>query len=360
MTGKYGTPFLPTFCDPGVCEVAKMWAGTSKQRIMGYRFRLEPYKGVKTRHTCPNCQRTRCFARYVDTEEQMNFPDHVGRCNHESKCGYHFTPRMYFDENPLEKERLHDEFIPKIKAITTLPPISYIDHETMQRSLKHYEMNRLFIFLKSRFGDEAAEGLMRRYNVGTSKHWNGATVFWQLDISGKVRSGKVMLYDAENGRRIKGPHCHITWAHSLLKMDNFNLKQCYFGEHLLASDRARTVALVESEKSALIASLFMPEYLWIASGGKHGAFNVESMAVLKNRKVVLFPDLGAMEYWRSKMWMMERMGIEVELFDGLEQIASEEEKEAGYDIADFMMKGIRLGYDHGHIVPRPQCPAVIR
>lgn len=58
-----------------------------------YRFKLEPYKGVKTRHTCPACKRSRCFARYIDTEGVLTFPDHVGRCDHEQRCGYHYTPK---------------------------------------------------------------------------------------------------------------------------------------------------------------------------------------------------------------------------------------------------------------------------
>ena len=53
-----------------------------------HRFILEPYKGIATRHTCPACHRKRCFSRYVDTEKQISFPDHVGRCDHEQKCGY--------------------------------------------------------------------------------------------------------------------------------------------------------------------------------------------------------------------------------------------------------------------------------
>ena len=71
---------------------------------MNYRFTLEPYKGVSTRHTCPNCHRKSCFAKYINTEKQINFPDYVGRCcNHEQKCGYNYTPKMYFDENPMAK-----------------------------------------------------------------------------------------------------------------------------------------------------------------------------------------------------------------------------------------------------------------
>lgn len=187
-------------------------------------------------------------------------------------------------------------------------------------------------------GRSAASELMQRYNVGSSKHWTGATVFWEVDISGRIRTGKVMLYNPENGRRIKEPHNHITWVHSLLKKEKFHLRQCLFGEHLLTADSHQTVALVESEKSALIASHFLPQYLWIATGGKNGAFNNETMSVLKNRQVLLFPDLGATEYWRGKMEMMQRLGIEVSLFDFMENNATDEERKAGYDIADYLLK----------------------
>ena len=43
-----------------------------------HRFILEPYKGVSTRHTCPNCHRQRCFSKYIDTEKQIKFPEYVG------------------------------------------------------------------------------------------------------------------------------------------------------------------------------------------------------------------------------------------------------------------------------------------
>lgn len=41
------------------------------------------------------------------------------------------------------------------------------------------------------------------------------------------------------------------------------MKQCLFGEHLLLQYPTKPVAIVESEKSALIASHFMPDlYGW--------------------------------------------------------------------------------------------------
>lgn len=105
--------------------------------------------------------------------------------------------------------------------------------------------------------------------------------FWQVDNQGKVRTGKVMLYYPETGKRVKEPYNHISWVHSLIPHKDFNLCQCFFGEHLINKDKTRPIALVESEKTALIASYYLPQFLWIASGGKNGCFNTKSLSVLK-------------------------------------------------------------------------------
>ena len=77
-----------------------------KNEMSTHRFILEPYKGIATRHTCPECHKKRSFARYIDTEGKIEFPPYVGRCNHEQSCGYHFTPKDFFEKNP-EKNILH-------------------------------------------------------------------------------------------------------------------------------------------------------------------------------------------------------------------------------------------------------------
>ena len=307
-----------------------------------HRFILEPYKGVSTRHTCPNCHRQRCFSKYIDTEMQIQFPEYVGRCDHEQKCGYHFTPRDYFEQNPYEK----DKFAEKENSFRSYAPIkeaqpvatSYMDLDIVNQSLRGYSANKLFQFLSTQFGETETLNLMKRYKVGTSKYWDGATVFWQTDNQSKVRTGKIMLYNSETGKRIKEPYNHVTWVHSVLHKDGYNLKQCFFGEHLLPQDKSRPVALVESEKTAIIASYYLPQFLWIASGGKNGCFNVNSLSVLAGRSVVLFPDLGATDYWKSKISLMKSCGIEVQMFDYLEANATEDERKEGYDIADYLLK----------------------
>ena len=109
-------------------------------------------------------------------------------------------------------------------------------------------------------------------------------------------------------------------------------------EALLPEEKSRPVALVESEKTAIIASYYLTQFLWIASGGKNGCFNANSLSALAGRSVVLFPDLGATDYWQSKIGLMKSYGIEVQMFDYLEANATENERKEGYDIADYLLK----------------------
>ena len=304
-----------------------------------YRFRLQPYKGISTRHTCPECKQKRCFSRYIDTEGKIQFPSYVGRCDHEQRCGYHYTPSDYFKDHPQEREQPSEEkmpiFIPRVAEQPK--PISYIPSKIVQASMQHYEANNLFRFLSLKFGREQTMELMKRYHVGTSKHWHGATVFWQTDCKDKARTGKIILYNPQTGKRVKQPFCHVTWVHAALHLTNFNLRQCFFGEHLLTSDKSKPVGLVESEKTALVCSVHLPHFTWVASGGKNGCLNEECLSILKGRTVSLFPDLGATDYWRSKIPMMRQLGIHAQLYDYLERAATDEQRKQGLDIADFLL-----------------------
>ena len=178
---------------------------------------------------------------------------------------------------------------------------------------------------------------MQMYHVGTAKKWGNSTVFWQVDKEGRVHTGKVMLYNPNTGKRVKEPYAKISWVHTVLNLSSFTLNQCFFGEHLLAGNN-KPVAIVESEKTAIIASAYIPNYIWLATGGKNGCFNEQHFDILCGRNVVLFPDIGMEDEWQKKAFLMRRKGINVILSDYLGQHASAEEKENGYDIADYLIK----------------------
>lgn len=306
-----------------------------------HRFILQPYKGVGSRHSCPACHKKRCFSRYIDTEKQISFPDDVGRCDHEQSCGYHLTPKEYFERNPQAKP-LHSDFDTpsawRVKPTEHRKPTSFIAAETVSQTLHGYEKNNLYLFLHSKFGAEDAFRLMKDYRVGTSKHWPGSCVFWQTDVNGETRTGKVMLYNADSGKRVKEPFNHVTWVHSLLRLPDFNLRQCFFGEHLLPMNRGKPVAIVESEKTALVAAYYLPEYVWLATGGKNGCFNSDALHVLRGCQVILYPDIGATGKWRQKLRLLRSLGIETSIFNFLEEVATDDERTAGLDIADYLLQ----------------------
>lgn len=267
--------------------------------------------------------------KYVDTQHEYVFPSYVGRCNRESKCGYHYSVRDYFRDEHIN---YIDDYEPIIKTCDIIPKVSHISISVLEQSKRAYTTNHLFSYCSSLFGVTKTTELFDRYHVGTASYWQGATTFWQVDVEGKVRTGKVMLYNAVTGKRVKYPYNHINWVHSILKIENYQLQQCFFGEHLLKENN-QTIAIVESEKTALIASQYLPQFLWLACGGKNGCLR-SRMHILNNRKVILFPDINAHEDWQKIVEEYSNISI----FNYLETYANDKQKAKGMDIADFLIQ----------------------
>ena len=248
-----------------------------------HRYTLEPYKGMNTRYHCPGCQvREKTFTRYIDTLTGEHIALNVGRCSRESNCGYHYTPKQYFQENNIsfDIDQVKPYNNPK-EVITQQKPTSFIPIDLFKSSLKSYDTNNFIKFLIGLFGAEITSQLIRRYFIGTSKHWPGATVFWQIDIMGKIRTGKIMLYNSNTGKRVKRPFNYITWVHKAIDQPEYELKQCLFGEHLL-HDKTKPLAIVESEKTAIIASVYFPQFIWVAAGSLNN-LNAEKCKVLSEK-----------------------------------------------------------------------------
>ncbi|MEI6882206.1 MAG: DUF6371 domain-containing protein [Bacteroidota bacterium] len=314
-----------------------------------HKYILEPYKGMNTRYRCPSCQQwDKTFSLYIDLETGEHINPTVGRCNRESNCGYHYTPKQYYQDNNISYDTTKPKAY-KPRPVTPQPkPISFIPDEVFKTSLKAYETNHFVKFLINLFGVEVCNQLVSRYFIATSKHWDGATVFWQIDTQGKVRTGKIMLYNPTTGKRIKKPFNHINWVHTLLKTQDFELRQCLFGEHLLI-DKTKPVAIVESEKTAVIASVYFPEFIWLAFGGI--GFNIDKCKILKGREVYLFPDLKGYEKWNSKAKELSHIA-NFKVFDLLEREASEIEREQGLDLADYLVR-----FDYREFIQEQITPA---
>jgi hypothetical protein len=144
-----------------------------------------------------------------------------------------------------------------------------------------------------------------------------------------------MLYSALTGKRIKEPINHINWVHKALKQPKFELRQCLFGEHLLI-DKTKPVAIVESEKTAVIASIYLPQFIWVAVGSLTN-LNEEKCCILKGRAVTLFPDLNGFNKWSCKAKELSHLTL-FTVSDLLERKATEEERIQGQDLADYLVK----------------------
>lgn len=309
---------------------------------------LERYSGPASRHECPACNDRRSFTYYLDGNTNQMIHETVGRCDHESRCGYHYPPREYFRDNPQERNRPNSAEralpTPIHKAIRNTEP-DYIPRKYLTDSL-HYE-SHFTEFLYSLFGDDTdnltVERLKFDYHLGGTP--SKEVIFWQVDASDKIRTGKIMRYDPETGKRIKSQTGAINWMHAQLKKQgrlpgDFNLVQCFFGEHLLKKHPNRLVALVESEKSAVIAAGVYPDYIWLATGGK-SQFAPEKIKPLKGRKVLMFPDADGYQVWRDKAKLLEQLGCSVTLSTLLQQYATPAEQEVQIDIADWIIKDLK-------------------
>lgn len=131
--------------------------------------------------------------------------------------------------------------------------------------------------------------------------------------------------------------------HSLLKKQgvfnqDWTLAQCLFGEHLLSlpANQDKVVAVVESEKTALVCSVQYPDCVWLATGGK-SQLSVDKMKVLANRTVVFFPDVDGYHEWTEcvKAFTFCR---NAKVSDVLEQNATEADRLAKIDIAGLVLR----------------------
>lgn len=284
-----------------------------------YKYILEPYKGSASRHICPACHK-REFVRYINTETGLYADDKAGRCNREIKCGYHLKPNDYLKSNRLlsNDNNIHTEpsYIPAEILMCSVK----ISFETLRQNNFLWWLNELF---------PKTEDIITRHEIGSTT--DGRTVFWQIDINGNIRSGKLIKFDSD-GHRDKD--VKISWIHSELNLKPFNLHQCFFNEYLLRKNN-KPAAIVESEKTAIIASIYLPQYIWLASGGLSN-LNYDKCRVLKFRQVVLFPDLCAHDKWQSKAKELSQAGLNVTVSDFIENVSTGYEHSMGYDIADYL------------------------
>lgn len=327
-------------------------------------------KGSK-KHRCPNCDKKR-FVRYIDTETGEYLPEQYGRCDRESKCGYFLNPykdgyaKAIWEQEQGNKTEWKPQQPKRIKKPVNKPKRAFIPVEVFNRTRAGYEQNtfiqNLLLRVAFPFEVQDIEKVISLYHLGTVQNGyrSGANTFPFIDIQNKVRAIQVKQFDEQN---------HTTgtdFLHSIIEkhharknkplpewLEAYNKNEtkvsCLFGEHLLSKYPYNPVALVEAPKTAIYGTLYFgfPEQhtnlLWLAVYNL-SSLNLNKCKALKGRNVYLFPDLSkdgkAFELWSNKATEIQKrlQGTYFHVSDLLEQLAPQQDKEQGKDIADYLIK----------------------
>lgn len=360
---------------------------------MNFRYTLD--KGSK-KFACPDCHKN-TLVKYFDNETNTYLPDNFGRCDRETNCGYHKAPptgtkaflinytavkvlsekaleistntaiyiipkstilehtenSLYIAEWFLNKNNIpylgcerkifnteNVEFVNTFTVSEPKPeaPPTYHSLELVEKSFLAQTQNNFIDFLKTIFTENEVKIAVQNYLIGSSKHYKGAVVFWQIDQFENVRAGKIMQYNSTTGKRTKTADGKslMNWTHSVLKLKDFNLKQCLFGLHLLNKNQNQTIAIVESEKTAVEMSVFVPDYTWLATGSKSG-FKFDYLKPIIEYEIIAFPDKGEFEYWNKKATELNKIGFKI----SVSKLIENTKFPIGTDLAD-IYKNLKL------------------
>ena len=206
------------------------------------------------------------------------------------------------------------------------------------------------------------EQMLTDYHVGHGK--NGHTIFWQIDESGKVRTGKMMKYRAD-GHRDKQASWSFDFIHSVLSKhwdaerrewtdeppypypDIYNPDKeephiTFFGMHLLNRYRHATIKLVESEKTALLMAIAYGNHdqqLWMACGGLEMITRDRLKPLIdQGRHIILYPDRDGIDKWKIKAEQMHYDRLSIDTIPVTDWWSEEDGEKA--DIADVVIRMI--------------------
>lgn len=290
--------------------------------------------------SCPNCGK-KTLVKFKDLEGNY-LSDKYGRCDRENNCAYFYAPWM-------------DEEI-KLEVLTVNRPViqTYIPQNTLEELLSNYSQNNFLNSLQS-LGFNTDQ-IITDYYLGTigTGSYKGAISFPFITHDGLVTAIQIKQFNAklkttgqnwihsiiekENQRaQIDNP----TWLKYYLK--NEKLVRCLFGSHLIKRYPTKKIIVTESPKNAIIGALFNPDFLWLSTLNFSMIKNQNIFKCLTGREVILMPDNAkddaAFTEWDYQANRMRRdLGLNVMCSSFLLNKCTDEQKEEGFDIADYYLQ----------------------
>ena len=247
---------------------------------------LDESRGSHTakKFDCPACHKKKRFVKYYNHDTNEYLPDEFGRCDRQEACGYFVQPWDKIKEILPTATNSKPKYNPQPQP--TEKPIKQVPRSTVAATLTHYDYNNFFTWLSSIVGVQHAIQAAKKYFIGTAK--NNGTIFWQIDRFMRIRTGQRIIYKSDGHRDKEQPPKRL-----FTLADGYDT--CLFGEHLLYLEpNTKTIGIVESEKTAVICSIYLPiingkPVTWLASGGANGLTETKIKA-LAGKEVILCPD----------------------------------------------------------------------
>ena len=325
-----------------------------------FRYSLDSSEKID----CPQCRHRGRFVRFRDVVSGEFLSDDYGRCDRVNSCGYSNSPVNSVVKNDADiKHHLQREKHITYSSVFSEKYYNNYLKNTHKFAYEHKPRQYKNVFLRGlveRFGKEKVLKVKDELRLGT--FYDGAVMFPYFNHDNELITAKAMFYD-DNLKRVKdGKKSYPRWLHNYeYKTDdghelvgwNDELHVCdlpFFGwnlEFLLKNNK--TVGLVESEKTAIILRILVPEIFWMATGGINNLQEHKFLG-LNNKNWVVLPDLGFMpnnkttvkEWWQKKFdELKHKIDFKSVLFPDYVPDASAAQKQIwesnGYDIADFIL-----------------------
>lgn len=241
-----------------------------------------------------------------------------------------------------KKDHEEDDYKPKneVKDDVEVEPLKFFDRNSVEAWSRRYEETGLFRYLSTTFPERISDikRAFKAYMVGYSadKVLQGvnATIFPSIDEEGRVWALKYIPFGSLDHHRIKSMDGMKVMYE---KPNKYPHRTVFFGTHLVVERPDAPIALVESEKSAVVGSIFCPDYVWLATQGKDN-LKLSNCEFLKGKTICLFPDKDGIEIWRPIMNKLIGKGYSVVMMESFFSDFTDDTEEYSHaDICDILI-----------------------
>lgn len=260
--------------------------------MMNKDYKWSLRKGGK-KERCPQCGKLRFVPFVLTADPTVKAGPGYGRCDREQSCGYIRYPGS---EVKVDTDREYTPEPPK-------EPILIPREEIRVCVTDDNSLFRAYYKLLGKNWNWLTKA-MSEYRIGTGSR--GECIYYQYDGE-HVRTAKAILY-GKDGHRLKMEDggLPVWWLHKSPTVAEYTrgkeLKQCFFGQHLLNRYPEAKVYVVEAEKTAVLMAAtdrkMMNERIWLACGGSQMLKGAIDLMPLVGRDVTLVPDDGQYWNWR--------------------------------------------------------------